>query len=369
MNIDLDPVPFYKVIENTDMIPKFPGKNGMIKNMQRAIKIARPRLLRSKVLQKHIEKNTSIGELFDMFLNLFEDMCGKDSGYTFEVDDNGFYIDMHYYYPCFSYNFYVMPLDFLPDLAKKNMKLHNIMVDSIRYLIDKKGILAMSDMGYYDLEEWIQESMIYEDEDDVDVIAKKDNALVFYRKYFEKYNALINKPYKNISALHDRIKKYTPLYSIESRTLDWCVNTIRVAETPGNMQDLVETSIEQHCRIEEIDKEDYSADGQPLSPEQWIAFGWLDDETFNENFGQYLGDIAGNFGSLEYHEEYKCRTQKDLLQSRKKFNNGQEFWLIGLLEVFEAGIDLVDDLKKYINGQLIILLDYDEPVRQVFIPA
>ena len=371
MKISLNPVPVFKVIERTDMIKEFAGKKAMAENMKKIIRIAKPLFKKEELAKYKTVKPESIGKTFLKFHQLMESTRGSDFGYSIDMEDGKLILCTHYYYPIYDYAFYVTPLQFLPDLAKKNLRLHNIIVDTVRYIATRKALTILSDLGFYDIEEWIGESMNYMD-DDAKELKERTKDAEKHKKYYQKYYTLLNKPYTSRASLVKRIRNYrsTSITSpVEATVMAWCTDLIKVADMPGSMDNLIESSIEMFCKENKIDREDFGEDGYPLFPDQWMAFTWLNIDSYHESLGQWFGEIAGNFGTLEYHKEYKCTTQKQVKECRSKFAKECGFWPSDFTKVLEAGYHLARDIENHLKGKLIGTLSNGQESTERTIPA
>jgi hypothetical protein len=348
------------VAERTDMFEAFPGKKGMIENMKKAVNIAKPRIKRRAVEEIKVVKGESIGKTFKKFLTVMESVRNSNSGHSFRIIKNGeFVVNMHYYLPIYDYSFYLMSLEWLPDLRKKDIKMHNLLVDTLRFLGEKKGIRMICDLGFYETEQYLSETLLYDD----GAIDKETYLELKYRhakKYHNKYEKLLNKPGVNYNNLITRIREYPVTHPVDKSLQDWCTKACDLAWTDGTMDNFIEASIKQYLEYNDMDENDFGNDGYPLYPNQWLGFVWIDDIDYMDQLGQWMGDTAGNFGVLEYDCVFDCATQCEFRQSRQKHKNSQANWLMQYIDLLEKGMALQEQIKNYMKGLLLSILTEDE---------
>lgn len=344
-------------MEVTDMLDEFPGHNGMIENMQKTLKIAGPLLRKANKKRKiHFKENDRVGVIFEKFISLMDGIRGFDRGHSFDFEDGKFKLKMHYYNPVYDHTSYIMPLDWLPKMKAKNIKLHNIIVDTIRYFVhDKLGYVAWEE-DFYDIDEWMSESLnyldAYEPKDKL-TYNRREVQIDNYEKNFPYYKDLINDRYTNLPALIRRIKSFVGLCPIEMQFIDWCKELIDISYEPGDMNSFISASIDQFMIDNDCTEDTFGQDGYPLSPDQWIRFMWLDDEDYIKSFNEWMGDTAGNFGVLEYHARFECNTQKELLESYDKFIAECGIFPTRFAKCLEHGYLLVGELDDYFNNRMI----------------
>lgn len=360
MKIPLRSKSLIHVAERTDMIKAFPGKKGMVENMKKSINIAKPRIKRKAVEEIEVNQNESVGKTFHKFLKMMESVRNKNSGHAFKIIKNGeFVVNMHYYLPIYEYTFYVMPLEWLPDLRKKDIKMHNLLVDTLRFLSEQKKVRMLCDLGYYETGEYLQEAYNYADTGSEEE-KYLDLKIKHYQKYHNKYEKLLNKEGVDPKKLEKRIRDFPVTHPVEEWIKHWCEKAFDLSWTLGTMDEFIEASIKQFLELNDMDEEDYASDGYPLYPNQWLGFIWFDDENYNDQLGQWMGDTAGNFGVLEYDCEFNCRTQRELRQASQKHKNSSENWLMDYMDLLENGMAMKDQIKHYIKGSLMSILTDNE---------
>ena len=372
MKIKVGPISYARVVMNTDMIPDYAGRKMAIENMKKTTRIARP-LMKNKDIRKATKSLGSarkVEDIFCEFIELMEETRGPDSGYSTELGTDGkIKFRMHYYFPTFNYQFYAMPLEFLPGLAERNKNMHDIMVNSIRYLGTKKRWWLLDDLGFFEIDEWINEVLNCKTEHEDEDYDYWQEAMDRCEMWNVHYYKLINRKYTNKKPLLEKINNFHCTCDIERQVLKWCKEIIEIADLPGTMEGLIQASMKQFLEENEKTEDDLADTGWPLIVSQWLNFIWLDNEEYMEHLGQWLGDTAGNFGVAELASSTICETQKDLEKSRKEFEKICGSWPGRMYEAMRIGLELVPRINDYSKGILTEILNDGTYSKQETIPA
>jgi hypothetical protein len=323
------------------------------------------------ILLESFKYSKNFSRFFSQFLHLFQGLCTPIRGFDIKFNDtkipsltkNGYYIDINCYYEYNSSTFYFMPLSFLPELKKKNLKLHNIIVECVK-LMNNKGVTIINEPFTGD-DEWLIETIeeyinVDKDNDDLDndkLLAERE--LRLYKDYHTRYFENILCGPVNRNRLTKQVNNYKPVISIEKSIITWAKMVIDASQEPNRLEDFNFMAQENFAKQQGIAIEDIYNDGNPVEIIQCMRFTWFGCDGYTTIQTEYLGETASNFGELEFSHMYSCYSAEDIIDARNKFFKEWGFFPEKLTKLLEFGNNFIPDIWNYIDNKLIAILDTD----------
>lgn len=362
----------WDIIERTDMMAPFSGKRGIIDNSKKLLDIMLPFLDLKKAKEYNVKLSSPlrIGKIPTMMNDLLRLSRDPILNWHFDKDPDDFVINVKCMHGVYSSEHYLMPLYWLPKMAKRNKKLHDIIVNCIQYAQDRTGVWVLDeDSGGWPYE-IVSEGKIYLDDESSTLVNKeliiqqKDEQLDLYDKYFEKYIGLLNRPPLRIQTIRKKIAQFTPMHEFGKWILDWCEDLLKASEhCKLTFQDLHNHAFAVFCEDNEVDPEDAEYDCPPISMQNWVQFCWFDDTDHRTNVEQYIQQAGGECGLLEPYRDYPCRSKADvddaIANFRKVFGDTPDL----IAAVIKSGTAKIDMIEHYLRGDLVTAF-YDEKYRR-----
>ncbi len=367
MKIPLNSKAYWHVAANTDMEKLFPGRYMMIKAMKDLLPIIKP-YVKQNDLKKYI-KSKRLDLLFKEFMDLVSvSLRSPVTAYAIkhenQLQNAQYYIDIYCYHDLKSSTAYYMPVEFLPHLKKRNLKLFNIIVEAIRILVNVKNVNCLEEEHWNEYSrERLEERLLNTDleQNTEEEIAVMEQQLIEYDKYIEPYYKLLNKPGCSMGKLVKMFNEYTAetsqLLDAEKTLIEWTRKVIRACEEPFDMNFFSIEALNQFGKLNECEKDEDGnyefMGGQPVTPDMRMMFVWYNDDDIVQNTLEYLGELGGNFGEADYSKTYSCKNANQLRIARKDFTKdvGKFPELLG--DLLEYGMVNADLIEAYSKGKLI----------------
>lgn len=359
------------VVERTDQMKPFSGKKGCVEMSKKVVEMMVPFLDMKKVNREHrVGKKTRIGSLPAKINHLMRAAVDPIQNWSFGEDKDGSYLMIRCMHGVYAQQTYLMPLYWLPLMAKRNKKLHNIIINVLQYLKYRTEVTMLDDDWGGWPYEVVNESIIYvKDGSDPEkmqdlIIAEKEYQLELFDKHFEKYIKLINKAPVRPDLLMKRIKRFPTTVEFEKWILEWCLDLMDIASGHDmSFEDLWQNGFALFCDENNIDPESDHFECNPISMRDWVMFCWFDDSDHSYMVEQHLESAAGECGVVELYEEYRCRTSEDISNGIKKFYDINGSMPERMAQAIKQGSSKMDLMKHYLKGNLLASM-LDEPYRR-----
>ncbi len=367
MKIPLNSKTYWYVAANTNANELFPGRYMMVKAMKDLLPIIKPYIKQSD-LKRYI-KSKRLDLLFGEFMDLVKaSLRTPISGYVIKNESQFFteqyYIDIYCFHDLKSSTAYYMPIEFLPHLKERNIKLFNIIVEAIRILVNIKGVNCLDEEHWNEFSrERLEERLLNTDleQNTEEEIAVMERQLKDYDKYIDPYYKLLNKPGCSVIKLVKILNKYTAetsqLLDAEKILIKWAKKVIRACEEPFDMNYFSIEALNQFGESNECEKDEDGnyefMDGQPVTPNMCMMFVWYNNNDIMQNTLEYLGELGGNFGEADFSKTYSCKNANQLRTARKNFTKDVGKFLELLGDLLEYGMINADIIENYSKGKLV----------------
>lgn len=372
IKIEINKKRYWDVAQVTDMVELYPGRKRMIQSMKDLGPIVEA--AGDPLLNENIKFSKDLAVFFPRFQKLFQGFRTPIRGFDIKFNETkipsllkgGYYIDINCFYDYNSNRLYAMPLSFLPELARRNKKLHDIIVKCIKLLKWKE--VPVIEHPFYDEDDGMIENLVeYISSGDVSYNRTKEEVeidrelasreLDLYTKYKNRYVNKVFSGFSSLKTVQSLVNKYKPENHIESELIKWCKMVIDAAKEPQDLESFNVYAAEKFCNDQEIEMEDIYNDGNPVEIRQVMRFTWFGNWGYTDSETQYLGEQDGNFGSLEFSSMYECHSKEDIDAARAKFLKEWGLFPEKLSKLLEFGANLIPELWDYIDGKLTAILD------------
>lgn len=361
MKIELKKKSYWDVAMKTDMDDKYPGKKRMIQALTDIYPIVESYDNDSAA----INKNSDVSDIFPCFLEMIEKSLDNPSQQTIINYHKKYVLSVYSYHDISDSTLYAMPISFLPFLEINNKKLHDIVVDALRLMEEKKVFICCS--PYEDMmEEQIDRAMMKDEDYDIDCSEDFEWEYNYKEKYERKYLRMFCNPC-DVNKLERRVKKYHIEFPGEEYLIEFVMMLIRAYREPYDMTFFTNQAIETFIDINEMEHNangscDFN-DGQPVVPNECVIFTWFKEEWINNHMASWLGESGDNFGEASFSQEMQCHTVEDLKSVKAgflaKFGHFPEY----LVKAIIYGKDHEEEIYEYAKGQLSLNL-YKENARK-----
>lgn len=358
IKIGLERKSFWEVNQVVNADDLFPGKARMIQALKELAPIIEGSIPEKEMKKLKYSKNLSV--FFPRFLKIFEHLRTPVRGYEIKHQNNHYHVNANCFYDYNSRTLYAMPLSFLPGLKKKNKVLHDMIVEAVKILGNKQ--VPIIDEPFIDNDDWLLENIGEYCSVSKDDIPDTDQAfgikeLELFKKHKQRYVDKVLSGHGDRLWLIGQIAKYKPKLKVEDMAITWLNEVLDAANEPNDLEDFNENAKVNYALMNEIDYEDIYNDGQPVEILQTMRFVWFGCDGYMTSQTENLGDMAGNFGEIEFCHMYECRKPGELEESRQKFFKDWGMFPEKLTVVLAHGNDLSYELWNYIDNKLITILD------------
>lgn len=355
MKIELKEKNYWEVASKVTINDLFPGRKAMIKAIKQLTPILVDAIPEEEIKRFHCHRN--ITKYFPNFLDLFDHLKTPVRGYEIVKSGSNYKIEINCFYNYSSYTLYAMPVSYLPRLKETCPKLHKLIVLCLGLLQSKE--VPIIDNRYYDEDDWIEETteeyLNMDNDDKVQDDAVLQKEYEFFKRYKNKYLTIIKRS-SDPSKIRKAISEINPKTEIEKDVIKWAEMVIDAFNEPLNIDWIEGYAREQFAKDNDIEEDKIYNDGNPVELSQVMRVVWFGNSFHTNHLCEWLEEMGGNFGSIEFHKNYQCKTFMDIENSRQKFM--KEYGLLPekLAKLLEFGANMFEALWGLSEGQLLFTL-------------
>lgn len=237
--------------------------------------------------------NDSLDNVINFLLDSTKKQLSENQSLIFDLNSDSIYLSTNLN-GCGAF----CPLNWLPELHKKNRKLYKLSIDFLSICFHHLNIPMIKN---YD-EECIKEKFELLDEYDYEDAEYQHEVFQSYRQivFYEKK---ISNTKSNPKEFFDNLNSYNPRNENYKALKDWMMEGVTLYQKGFNYM-----NYDNYELLSQV------MDERPVSPDRYVRFCWSTDDYISQNMFDAIDEEAGNFGAvpLSLVEELTKLENKDI---------------------------------------------------------
>ena len=352
-------IPGSKVLLNTDIHSKYPGKARIIEAIKTLYPIYKTIANKSFTRKFGMMKDPDILDVLTTIVSGIEESTFDNLNVTASIAYNNGYVCRLQFWPNIEqeYKSYIVGVDFLPKLKKANKILHDILVEAIRILGNNKiGVPGYDMWDEMYIEDLTHSVMSYEDTNDASREAEL-NMIDNYNKHFSNYCTILDDA-GSVKKLESLLEEITVQVKVERDICKVARLAIEINDLPVDMHVIEEKALKDFGEHNNLEKDEFGnylfEDGEPITPMRTIYFNWFSSDDAVQRILSYSGETTGNFGQALYTYNIDCRTPQEVNNASAEAEP-EILFMEKLADIF-ISLD-VESICNYCDGYLIETLN------------
>lgn len=311
-----------KVFLNTDYLDIMRGKNDIIKMLKDTYPICK-----SHISKEFLSRDFTGMSLYKVFV-LYNEELRKLSLEITKGDTKYHFSKIKCVTSGSSSTYFMLPIDFLPELKDRDIVLHELVFDFIRLLMKATRISWDSEqfpMDYY-------QDTVSEADEDADLpkhynekfheLAEEYGRSIHSSpEYFD--NTLINvltekrtqKDY--VDMFRNKLDSYQSTKRIFRRLKQWMTDNISILSLDVSFDSY------HYSGLDDFAREMYGCslgecefnDGMPLGINDIYFVTWYSDQSYESYMDEYLGSVGNQCGVADYYSRSSIKSKSDFKKS------------------------------------------------------
>lgn len=275
-----------------------------------------------------LNKNTPTWKVLSAILEKLHGLIPDD--FQWEVIDSPDYLIriFYKYLDMGEYDFYIIPLEYLPRLKKQNHKAYNLILLMIN-LLNKHCNMPHMDMDERMLdwfEDLIEEEKAMPDPDE-NMISHYSDIIDAYSKEPSLYADCITQLKFSIDDFTQMLARFNPENELEAEIFKWCLKGYELIRSGWEYRDFLDYEHEDDC------------DG--INPFAYMRFVWSVEDDMGEAIIQDTEDMGNSCGVLPFIYNFYLSSRDCLEIDRLKIPQ----WPYDLLTFLAMGSDISDKIN------------------------